>query len=222
MAVMLRRFWIQITADRKRFWALCVVMAMGLLLWARLIIVSRPPRTAMANETAVLSGAKGSGSGSKQASGDGGASKPRSGAGGSGPVAAATARANRKPTHIELFVTPGHDPFVISPVHFPKPTLFTDTGKEPDKSTSEVVEEPQHAEARLTAQLRAIAAKLKLEASVGGSMAVISGRRYRQGEIVPGPGNDQVQFVLTEVKQRSVTLECEGRRFELEMASPGS
>lgn len=210
MVVMVRRIWIQLTADRKRFWALCVVLAMGLLLWARLIIVSRPPRTAMADETAAVSGPKGEGFHAKDSKSDRATTKP-SGA----------ARSNRKSTHIELSASPSHDPFVISPLHFPKPTLFTDTSNEA-KLPVEVVEEPQQAEARLTAQLRAVAGKLKLEAAVGGSMAVISGRRYRQGEIVPGPGNDQVQFVLTEVKQRSVTLEVEGRRFELEMASPGS
>jgi hypothetical protein len=44
----LRRFGIRLTADRKRFAVLCVLCAVGLLLWTRLIVIKRIPRTALA------------------------------------------------------------------------------------------------------------------------------------------------------------------------------
>ena len=48
MSPKLRRIWIQLTTDRKRFGILCAMVALGLLLWGRLIVVSNLPRTAVA------------------------------------------------------------------------------------------------------------------------------------------------------------------------------
>lgn len=45
----IRRFGIRLTADRKRFAALCVLSAVALLFWTRLIVVKRIPRTALAD-----------------------------------------------------------------------------------------------------------------------------------------------------------------------------
>lgn len=44
----LRRFGIRLTADRKRFAVLCVLCAVALLFWTRLIVIKRIPRTALA------------------------------------------------------------------------------------------------------------------------------------------------------------------------------
>ena len=46
--VVLRRLWIQITSDRKRFGVLCAMLVLGLLLWGRIIVTTNLPRTAMA------------------------------------------------------------------------------------------------------------------------------------------------------------------------------
>jgi hypothetical protein len=43
-----RRFGIRLTSDRKRFALLCVLSAVALLFWTRLIVVKRIPRTALA------------------------------------------------------------------------------------------------------------------------------------------------------------------------------
>jgi len=43
-----RRFGIRVTADRKRFAVLCVLSAVALLFWTRLIVIKRIPRTALA------------------------------------------------------------------------------------------------------------------------------------------------------------------------------
>jgi hypothetical protein len=49
----LRRFGVRLTADRRRFGILCLLMAVALLFWTRLIVIKRIPRTALA-ETELL------------------------------------------------------------------------------------------------------------------------------------------------------------------------
>ncbi|MDP7070064.1 MAG: hypothetical protein QF561_01810 [Phycisphaerales bacterium] len=48
----LRRFGVRLTADRRRFAVLCVLSAVALLFWTRLIVVKRIPRTALAEPEA--------------------------------------------------------------------------------------------------------------------------------------------------------------------------
>ena len=49
----LQRIWIQLTADKRRFGALVVVVAVGMLFWARIIIISQPPQRAVADDDPV-------------------------------------------------------------------------------------------------------------------------------------------------------------------------
>jgi len=49
----IRRAWIQMTNDRKQFGVFCTLLLVGLLLWARIIVIARPPRTAIADEVVV-------------------------------------------------------------------------------------------------------------------------------------------------------------------------
>ena len=205
MMLMLRRFWIQLTADRKKFGALCVAVGIGLLLWARLIVVSQPPRMAMATEHTATPGAK---SAVRTAT----SSHPIKEPGGMGRTA----------VHIEMASTPSHDPFVISPRYFPKSTQIAESPKEPGKSLAQPAEEPQTMEARLLARLQANAERFKLEAAMGGNMAVISGKTYRVGDSIPGSRDPMVVYTLIEIRQRSVILECEGHRLELQMTLPGN
>ena len=44
-----RLIWQRLTADRRRFSLFCTLLLVGLLLWARIIVIARPPRTAVAN-----------------------------------------------------------------------------------------------------------------------------------------------------------------------------
>lgn len=53
----LKRAWLQLTNDRKQFGIFCSLLLIGLLLWARIIVIARPPRTAIADEVTVASGA---------------------------------------------------------------------------------------------------------------------------------------------------------------------
>ena len=50
MQLVLRRLWIQITSDRKRFGLLCAMLLIGLLLWGRIIVTSNLPRMAVADD----------------------------------------------------------------------------------------------------------------------------------------------------------------------------
>jgi hypothetical protein len=47
----IKRAWLQMTNDRKQFGVFCGLLLVGLLLWARIIVIARPPRTAIADET---------------------------------------------------------------------------------------------------------------------------------------------------------------------------
>ena len=104
MKVKLQRVWIQATADKRKFGLLCAVAAVGLLLWGRLILTSNVPRTVVAEPSAESV---------------------------SGTSDIADLRSQRtKPTQmIELWSTPGRDPFVISPLYFPPPSLGVNTGE---------------------------------------------------------------------------------------------
>jgi hypothetical protein len=204
MMLMLRRFWIQLTADPKKFGALCAVLGIGLLLWARLIVVSQPPRTAMANEPASMPSAKNAAR--NQA-------PPRPDKDGN---------SSRVAVHIDLVSSPSHDPFVISRRFFPKSSQIAESPKELSKLLAQPAEEPQQIEARLLARLQANAGRFRLEAAMGGNVAVISGKTYRVGDSIPGSEDAFVSFTLVEIRQRSVILECEDHRFELQMTLPGS
>lgn len=199
MMVKLRRLWIQLTADRKRFGALSVLLVLGLLLWARIIVISNLPRTAVADPDRPGSSATATTNG-----------------GGSDSAA-------RRRLTVVLARSPDRDPFVISPEVFPKPTRVAELAGEGGKSKAQPTEYPEQAEARLTSQLRALVERFTLEALMRDpALAVISGETYRLGESVPGIGNEEIWFKLVAVEERSVILECEGRRIELDMASPRS
>ena len=201
MGVKFRRLWIQLTSDRKRFSLLCAVALVGLLLWTRLIVVSNLPRTAVADE-AQASASEKSAPGEKQ-----------------GPI-------NQRPViTTELDAAPARDPFVISPVHFPRSTALVDIAQEAGKSQPQGAENAEQAQARRSTHLRALAERLTLDATMaGGAMAVISGKTYRQGDTIAtapeSEGFEPVKFLLAEVRQRSVILECDHWRFELKMATP--
>ncbi|MDY7108379.1 MAG: hypothetical protein SYC29_07050 [Planctomycetota bacterium] len=200
MMVTLRRYWLQLTADKKKFTVLCVMIGLGLLLWARLIVISNMPRTAVAEEEASASASTTPATDAPHVSDN------------RGGVAIPVALAER----------PERDPFMISAAHFPKPAPVNDLASEAEKSSSQQAEDPEAAEARLRARLQGLVDQLTLEAAMtGASLAVIDGATYRTGSSVPAGGDEQVTFLLEEVRQRSVVLVYEGRRFQLKMSRPG-
>jgi hypothetical protein len=197
MMVTLKRLWVQLTADRKKFAVLCVMIGLGLLLWARLIVISDMPRTAVAEEDAVAA-----------------AEPPAM------PVRSHNLETSR--WRVVLADRPERDPFIICSTHFPKPTNVGVLAAEAAKSSSQQAEDPEVAEARLRAQIQALVDQFTLDAAMSSaSLAVIDGETYRQGSRLPAIGDEQVVFLLEEVRQRSVVLFYEGRRFKLKMSIPG-
>lgn len=203
MPVILQRLWIQLTADKKRFAVLCTVLGVGMLLWARLIIVSNVPRTAVATDDT-----------STAQSSD--MAKPQSTEQGRRD----SATGSRTRTAVILDREPLRDPFVISPTHFPKPsgdTQFDIAGKLDAQAAEE-------AEARYLAILDGLARQFRLEAVMsgegeGGGMAVISGKPWRLGQMIPAVNNSEILFELSEIRSRSVVLRFEEHTFELSMPS---
>lgn len=205
MNLLLRRLWIQISADRKRFGVLCGMLLLGMLLWGRIIVTSNLPRTAIANPAGNPTG-KGTARGGTQRREDP-SDKPRN-----------------PPIKVRLSRLPNRDPLLISDKHFPKPTTIDALTTDRPKSRPEAVENPEQAEARLTEQLRAMVGRFRLEAVMQGSemRAVINGKRYALHGWIPAVDNDSIRFQLIQVGHRSVILECEGRQFELTMNFPGT
>jgi hypothetical protein len=221
--MLLTRLWIQITADRKRFAALCAVLAIGLLLWSRIILISRAPKVAVAEQqpnstTATGKSATGSGKSTAKPTGKG-ARKP---AGKPGEALATTPSDKPLPiVAITLDRNAQRDPFRISERYFPRPNILPDNRQEAAKSLVQPSDDAQGAQERLEAQLHALAARFQLEAVMqGGPMAIINGRTYRLGEEVPAVDAPDVRFRLTEVRPLAVTLTCAGRQFELRMPGP--
>jgi len=216
MPASLRRIWIQLTADRRRFGILCAVFGAGLLLWARLIIVSNMTRMAVAEppKGAAVENVE------PKTKKPGGADKP-----GSKDPVKKDAKSKRT-VAAQLWSRCTRDPFVISRQYFPKAAAALDVQQEAGKLPTEATEDASQKDARLVARLRELLGTLKLEAVMDSgptSMAVFSGRRYQLGDQLPPLGSERVQFTLVEVRQRSVVLEFQGpplRRFEMAMSLP--
>ena len=193
MKIFLRRIGLQISANRRQFGLLCGAVAVAMLLWARLIIVGNMPRMAMA--------------------------LPEPGA---QPSAAELATdVTENVIRVELDDRPGRDPFQIPFAHFPpirQPDVFL--VKAP-KSDFEPVEDSAEVEANLRRQLQMLVDAMSLDAVMpSASLAIINGQTTETGQTVRAGRSGEHEFLLREVRQRSVTLEYEGRRFELNMRRP--
>jgi hypothetical protein len=210
----LRRCWIQLTADRRRFGVLCATFGVGLLLWARLIIVSNVSRTAIADDgSAAATGASTAGSKTNRS-----AASPDKPSGAQRDGAATTGSTG---IEVRLATDCERDPFVISPVYFPKPARAAEVKQEASKLPTEPAEDSTQLQARFIARLQELLGTVRLEAVMGNSMAVIGGFGYRVGDRLPPMGSERIEFTLVEVRPRSVVLEFDGQRFELAMSDPG-
>ncbi len=200
MQLVLRRLWIQITSDRKRFGLLCAMLIIGLLLWGRIIVTTNLPRTAVADDPPTTTGTGSSGGGTASGSAD---------------------KHAKRTVKVAFARTPNRDPLLISNLHFPKPTPVVLLGQDNPKFGLNAAENSEQADARFTEELRQLVGKLKLEGVMQDTMAVISKKTFRLNEWIPAGKPGQALFQLTEIGHRSVTLECEGRRFRLQMDYPG-
>ncbi len=201
MSVTLRRLWIQLTADPRRFGALCAVVLLGLLLWARIIVTSNLTRTAVADENAQSAEDRGSASESAKSVSD------------NRPVA---------PINVQMAEFPIRDPFRISDQYFPKPTLPEVLVEDQAKLLERPAEISRDTEALVAKRLRGLVGQFTLEAVMQGRpMAVINGRTHQLGDWIPAVDNEAVRIQLIEVRYRLVVLECKGHRFELGMEPLG-
>lgn len=198
MSLVFRRLWIQLTADKRRFRALVTVLAvgmvvwakpMGLFIWTRLRMVTSIPRTAMAEEGAVLQAPL---------------APPKL-----APVLDVSLdnQINRDPFEVNEAAFPkpiiSHD-------------LGDRDGKSNPPSADELHEAELRFTTQLrdlaaTLRLEALMSGLP--------MAVINGVTVRLGESIVPEGADSIAFRLTEIRERSVVLESHGRLFELEMST---
>ena len=191
-----KTLWIRVTSDKRRFSMLCVLVGIGLLLWARLIIASDMPRTALAEPEAEA----------KKTSATPSSDNPP-----------------RREIDVALDNRTNRDPFVISAVHFPRPNDSTSNDEDRTKSHPEPDEDPVGIEAATRLRLRAAVDRLSLDAVMPtASVVLIDGKRYGLGDPVAAESNGQrCVFIVVEVNDRSVILEQDDRRFELEMSGPG-
>jgi hypothetical protein len=190
----LKRLWVQLTSDKRRFAALCSAVAIGLLLWARLIVITNMPKQAMADVELPPVAPE---------------------------LPMSENVADLGPIVIDLSSTPERDPFAISQVYYPEPLLDPATIEDEAKSGTEPVENMNQIRARKQEQLRELVDGLTLDAVMTGHpVAVIDGSPYQLGNRIPTE-SEQIRFELIEVRARSVLLKHESFEFELRIAPPG-
>jgi hypothetical protein len=165
---------------------------LGLLLWARIRLLTSIPRTAMATE-------------SEEAV----ASVPAPPAFPDLPNA-------------DLPVPGLRDPLAISPRHFPRanrPQVLTETSP---KSRLGTVDDEKRAAAVLRERLAGVVGRLRVQGLVPGrGVALIDGRVRRIGESFPATV-DGTTVRLVAVEQSMVVVECGGLEFDIRLDGGGT
>jgi hypothetical protein len=200
MPLALRRMWIQVTADRKRFGMLVGVVVVGVLLWARIIVVSQPPRRAVAADDTPSLASVDRGGGD-QGSREGSGIEPQ------------------QAVEIELDRELVRDPFLINPTLFPRPILDDGSSTVTPKSSESSVEDAQREAEQRREALAKQADRMRLGAVMrSAQLAVINNETYRVGDALTVQGGKDT-FTLVQVDDRSVIVECQGERFEIRIPS---
>lgn len=195
----IQRLWIRLTANQRQFWMLCATIAIGMLLWARLIVVSSMPRTAIADDPA------GDAAGMATPVGNGGSEN-----------SSAPARA------VQLDAAPGRDPFAVNDAFFPKPTQLDELVAEVEKSDAEAAEDSMDSSVELDRRLRDLVDGLALGVLMPDRAKVmIDGKIYSVGDELPAVGAERIRFRIIEIRHRAAVLEWESRTYELKMEHPG-
>jgi len=120
MSTRLRRLWVQITTDRRRFALLCSLTLVGLLLWSRIIVISQMPRAVIADDPSLLSANDSSDSEISQSG-------------------------NRPRDTVEVYLAdmPDRDPFAINGHFFELSGLDPNSLEEAHKSRPSEAEDPE-------------------------------------------------------------------------------
>lgn len=208
MSLLLRRFWIQLSADRRRLGALCALVLVGAVLWGRNMLDA--PSSTLGDTTPNAPGT---------APGNGG-------------------RADNEDLpvlNVVLDHVPHRDPLSIDLTAFPRPTQITVLPKEDPKSGGNEAEIEQRRRAALLALADRFVLEAVM---IGRPLAVINGRTYRtrdyvpQNEVerkldyeVPVVGKPDIKFELVRIVSREdqgdgefmtyVVLEYEGSEFRV-------
>lgn len=191
----LQRLWIRVTVDRRKFGIMCVLLAVGLLLWGRLILLESVPRVGFADPDA------GTTAGAQSAAGQAGSDVAQE----LPIVYMDLTRALRR----NLFLAPSS--------FLPQPAQDSSASALGPKSQAETSEDPIALRQQRIERVRQDGASLRLESLIHGvpPVAVIDGRVLQVGQVIQG-------FRLEEVGDRSVVLMKDGVRVELVMDVPGS
>lgn len=194
----LQRLWIRMTADRRKFGAMCALAVVGLLLWARLLLLSDVPRTGLANPAD-------QGSAALPAGGGGGESKPARASIETAPV-----------VYLDSLAGPVRNIFAAPKELLSQPVQPDEVRAVAPKSQSDTPEDALDEQRRQVESIEAQAGRLRLSSVIVGASpaAVLNGRVVREGDQIEG-------FVLERVLKRSVILVKDQVRVEVKMDTPG-
>lgn len=189
----LNRFWRQITADKKKFGVLVTTLAVGLLLWGRLILLERVPKIATADDPPQAQ--------SQQASA---APSPSEAAQNPAPRMAALPEVRTDLSDrlsLDLFAFRHNHYRAIPPEETPRIDIQPTDLPDDERVRRQVLE------ARLV--------DLRLQSVIQGGprpLVVINGRLFRVGDSIDG-------FEIVTFTDRSATLTRDGLTFTLEMST---
>jgi len=185
------QYWIHMTADRRRFGVMCALIAVGLLLWGRLILLKNIPRTGYAKPDEEL-----------VVSDDGAEDQEHSGV------------INRRFIYCDLPTTLARDLFAV-PSDYTKQASESTQSAEVASKLQVDQPDPVELERERVEAIRSEAGSMHVDSLIRGSvpLAVIDGHVLAVGNTLKG-------FVLEQVLERSIILSKGGVRVEIEMESP--
>jgi len=124
-----------------------------------------------------------------------------------------------EPQELRVPGLPATDPFRIDDTVFPVPARPAESSRPGPKVAAGNAEEVEPGEVR-ERERAAMAAAFRVQAAGQGmEIAVVDGRTLRVGQSIEG--GDGTAFRLVEVRGEGVVLECEGTRYEVQIARPG-
>ena len=190
-----KAMWIKLTADKKKFGAMCGLMVVGMLLWGRLVIIQHIPRTGYADPAKSAASADKAKKKADQAQ----PTKPK------------------ELPALTLTAAPwtGRDLFQVSDVLRPAlPAESEKTNQNLPKSQAESSENTEDPVLVRREQIRLEAQTLRLDSLMLGQRpaAILNGQFLTVGEQVNG-------FTLLEVRDRSVLVGKEDEQFEIQIRS---
>ncbi|MFG0331361.1 MAG: hypothetical protein ACF8PN_15850 [Phycisphaerales bacterium] len=181
------------TADKKKFGVMCGLLGVGLLLWARLLILEDVPRTSFADPAATGNAT-------------------------AGAAATGAVSLDELPVvEVEASRTLARDLFAPQ-TEFLAQIGETESTTQPSvNSETDPSEDPSEVERRRVAAITEAAESLRLESLIRGSapIAIVNGEVLRLGGRIDG-------FTLISVHDQHIVLEKDGVRVDVEMETPAT